>query len=61
MNKTLVALGVQGEEELQAWSEIFKADRRKVGMFREPDRHNEMTALAVEASAAGDLARVGLL
>lgn len=41
-NSYLIYLGVQDEEELRAWQERLD----DCSVFHEPDRNNEMTALA---------------
>ena len=47
-NGTLVYLGVRNETELKWWfSQITNAGHEVVG-FYEPDRDNEMTAIATE-------------
>lgn len=59
--RTLIVYGVRNEAELAAYAEHFKADKRKSGEFYEPDKNDELTAVAVEQSAADSLKRLSLL
>lgn len=45
-NGTLVYLAVHNEEELKSWGEIFDILCAWWVPFREPDRNNELTAIA---------------
>lgn len=45
-NGTLVYLVVHNEEELLVWAERLNAEGLTWKGFREPDRNNELTALA---------------
>jgi hypothetical protein len=59
-NGTLVYLAVHDEEDLKSWGEIFHVMYAEWVPFREPDRNNELTAIAVlldgnEQNVVGDL------
>ncbi len=45
-NGTLVYLAVKDEDELKSWGEIFDIACAWWAGFREPDRNNELTAIA---------------
>lgn len=49
-NGTLIYLGVRNEHELQSWGGKLGGRGHFVVAFREPDRNNELTALAVCAA-----------
>lgn len=46
-NGTLVYLGVRNENDLKVWGGTLGDHGHSVVSFREPDRNNEVTALAV--------------
>ena len=45
-NGTLVYLAVDDEEDLKSWGEIFQIMYASWISFREPDKNNELTAVA---------------
>ncbi len=45
-NGTIVYLAVEDEDELKSWGEIFNLACAWWTGFREPDRNNELTAIA---------------
>jgi len=49
-NGTLVYLGVRNEGELKFWGRWLKDKGHQVVDFKEPDRNNELTAIATECS-----------
>lgn len=51
-NGTLVYLGVRNELELEYWKNKIIRSGDKVVSFREPDRNNEITAIAAECSSS---------
>jgi len=55
--KTLVLLGVSGEEELSGWEQKLKEARIRYKAFREPDRDNQLTAVAVHPESGPELFR----
>jgi hypothetical protein len=46
-NGTLIYLAMHDEEDLRSWGEIFDIMGAWCVPFREPDRNNELTAIAV--------------
>jgi len=46
-NGTLVYLAVEDEDELKSWGEIFDIACTWWVCFKEPDKNNELTAIAV--------------
>ena len=46
-NGTLVYLAIHDEEDLKSWGEIFDIMCAWWVPFREPDKNNELTAIAV--------------
>lgn len=53
--KTLVLLGVSGEAELSGWEQKLKEGGIKFNSFREPDRDNQLTAVAVHPESGAEL------
>lgn len=49
-NETLIYLGVKDEENLNEWVDKITNSGYIVVRFREPDRNNELTAVATECS-----------
>lgn len=47
-NGTLVYLGVKNEQELYKWMHKLEMDNIQYSTFTEPDRNNEITALATD-------------
>lgn len=59
-NGTLVYLGVRDEHDLKAWGGKLDGCGHNVVAFKEPDRNNELTALAV-CGADEELKKLRLL
>ncbi len=55
--KTLVLLGVSGEPELKVWEGRLKEAGIRFKSFREPDRDNQLTAVAVHPESGADMFR----
>lgn len=53
--KTLVLLGVPGEPELKGWEEKLKGAGIRFNSFHEPDRDNQLTAVAVHPESGSEL------
>lgn len=49
--KTIVILGVRDLNQLLRWEQLLRDSHTKHAVFEEPDRGDEMTAIAVHPNA----------